>query len=225
MIVCMYYPSTRYISILFYTNKHDKIENNFVILENISLLYNAQEFWKCYTRYQKSKSQLRKYEKRSIKVKKAELDLNFLSNCRLFNVIPKFLAFNLPYSNDDDKRFIRKRLLRSAIKKRKDERYKLEKELKKIHSEVCSILNVTDQYIISSLIKDSVKAMVKSTILTYEKKLRNLTQNTVLPFTSTGTVLNFSSSKLTDEEMNILRYGLKHYRTEFYKQNGYTVNI
>ena len=51
MIVCMYYPSTRYISILFYTNKHDKIENNFVILENISLLYNAQEFWKCYTRY------------------------------------------------------------------------------------------------------------------------------------------------------------------------------
>ena len=175
--------------------------------------------------YKLSKSQLRKYEKRSIKVKKAELDLNFLSNCRLFNVIPKFLAFNLPYSNDDDKRFIRKRLLRSAIKKRKDERYKLEKELKKIHSEVCSILNVTDQYIISSLIKDSVKAMVKSTILTYEKKLRNLTQNTVLPFTSTGTVLNFSSSKLTDEEMNILRYGLKHYRTEFYKQNGYTVNI
>ena len=32
-------------------------------------------------------------------------------------------------------------------------------------------------------------------------------QNTVLPFTSTDTVLNLSSSKLTDEEMNILRYG------------------
>ena len=42
-------------------------------------------------------------------------------------MIPKFLAFNLPYSNDEDTRFIRKRLLRSAIKKRKDERYKLEK--------------------------------------------------------------------------------------------------
>ena len=53
--------------------------------------------------------------------------------------------------------------------------------------------------------------MVKSTILTHEKKLRNLTQNTVLPFTSTDTVLNLSSSKLFNEEINILRYGLKHF--------------
>ena len=82
--------------------------------------------------------------------------------------------------------------------------------MKKIDSEVCSILNVIDQYIISSVIKKNVKAMVKSTILTHEKKLRNLTQNTVLPCTSTDTVFNLSSSKLTDEEMNILRYGLKH---------------
>ena len=42
------------------------------------------------------------------------------------------------------------------------------------------------------------------------KKLLNLTQNTVLPFTSTNTVHNLPSSKLTDEEMNILRYVLKH---------------
>ena len=83
-------------------------------------------------------------------------------------------------------------------------------ELKKIHSEICSILNVIDQYIISRLIKKNVKTMVKSTMLTLEKKLCNLTQNTVLPFTSTDTVLNLSSSKLTDEEMNILIYGLKY---------------
>ena len=59
-----------------------------------------------------SKSQLPIYEKLSIKVKKNELDLNILSNCRLFNVLLKFFAFNLPYSNDEDTRFIRKRLLR-----------------------------------------------------------------------------------------------------------------
>ena len=152
------------------------------------------------------------------------------------------MAFNLPYSNDEDTRFIRKRLLRSAVKKRtrfirkrllrsavkkrtrfirkrllrsavkkrKDERCKLEKEFEKIHSKVCSILNVIDQYITSSLIKKNVKAMVKSRILTHEKKLLNLTQNTVLPFTSTDTVLNLSSSKLNDQEIDFLRYGLKH---------------
>ena len=33
----MYHEIIRCISILFYTNKHDKIKNNYVILENIRL--------------------------------------------------------------------------------------------------------------------------------------------------------------------------------------------
>ena len=54
------------------------------------------------------------------------------------------------------------------------------------------------------MIKKNVTAMVTSIILTHEKK------NTVLPFTSTDTVLNLSSSKLTDAENNMLRYGLRY---------------
>ena len=38
----MSHESTRCISILFYTNKHDEIEINCVILENMSLLYSAK---------------------------------------------------------------------------------------------------------------------------------------------------------------------------------------
>ena len=44
----------------------------------------------------------------------------------------------------------------------------LEKALKKINFEVRSILNVIDQYIISSLIKKNAKAKVKLAILSYE---------------------------------------------------------
>ena len=40
----MYDQSTCCVSILFYTIKHDKIKKNCVILENISLPYNAQKF-------------------------------------------------------------------------------------------------------------------------------------------------------------------------------------
>ena len=47
----MYHESTGSIAILFYTNKHDKFKNDCVILENMSLLYSAQEFEKSYTRY------------------------------------------------------------------------------------------------------------------------------------------------------------------------------
>ena len=64
---------------------------------------------------------LRKYEKLKITIRKAELDLAFFTNCQPLNVYPKFLTFNLPNVTSHDARFIRKRLLRSAIKKRKKE--------------------------------------------------------------------------------------------------------
>ena len=60
---------------------------------------------------------LRKYEKLKITSRKAELDLTFLTNCQTLNVYPKFLTLNLPNVTLHGARFIRKRLLRSAIKK------------------------------------------------------------------------------------------------------------
>ena len=60
-------------------------------------------------------SQLRKLERISIKIAQAELDIRFLNNCKLYNVILKFLCFNLPGTNETDSRFVWKRLLRSDL--------------------------------------------------------------------------------------------------------------
>ena len=60
---------------------------------------------------------LRTYEKLKITSRKAELDLTFLTNCQTLHVYPKFLTLNLPNVTLHGARFIRKRLLRSAIKK------------------------------------------------------------------------------------------------------------
>ena len=158
---------------------------------------------------QLSTSKLRKLEKLSIKLKKADPDITFLSNCKVFNVIPKFLAFNLPNTNDSDSRFIRKQLLRTALKK-KDKRYKLEKELRKISIEVYCLLSSLDCYIIRALIKKNVNCIVKTTVRTHEKKLKELTRNVVLPFHPVETVLNLSGTRLSDDELEILKYGLKH---------------
>ena len=46
--------------------------------------------------------QLRKLERLFIKTRKAELDIKFLRKFKIFNVIPKFLSFNLPYTNEFD---------------------------------------------------------------------------------------------------------------------------
>ena len=65
-------------------------------------------------------SDLRKFEKTSIKVSKAELDLNFLKNCLSFNVFPKFICFQLPNTSRHDVHAIRKRLLlRNTVTGRK----------------------------------------------------------------------------------------------------------
>ena len=52
--------------------------------------------------------------------------------------------------------------------------------------------------------------MVKTTVRTQEKKLKELTCNIVLPFTPAETVLNVSGTRLSDDELEILKYGLKH---------------
>ena len=49
--------------------------------------------------------QQRKFERLSIKARKAEIDIKFLRNCKMFNVIPKFLSFNLPYTSEVDLKF------------------------------------------------------------------------------------------------------------------------
>ena len=69
-----------------------------------------------------------KLEKLQRKVKKVELDINFLRNCQAFSVIPNFLGFNIPHCNRFESRSIRKRLLRSAINKREKERIQIEKD-------------------------------------------------------------------------------------------------
>ena len=50
--------------------------------------------------------QLRNLEKSHIKLDKAILDLNFLLNCKTLGVVPKFLCFNLPYTNHNDSKAI-----------------------------------------------------------------------------------------------------------------------
>ena len=45
---------------------------------------------------------------------------------------------------------------------------------------------------------------------THEKKLRNLTISLLLPFTTAETVHNMSSKLWTIDELEVLKFGLKH---------------
>ena len=107
-------------------------------------------------------------------------------------------------------RFIRKHLLRSAIKKRKKELRSLRKDAVVDQKDLAKVLSSIDKYILDNVIKKNVYKCAVKTIKTHEKKLRNLTKNVTLPFTNTKTVYNLSNVTLTTEELELLKYGLKH---------------
>ena len=46
--------------------------------------------------------------------------------------------------------------------------------------------------------------------MTHQKKLEKLTRKTVFPFTSDETATNISSTRLTQEQLGILKLGLNH---------------
>ena len=96
---------------------------------------------------------LRKYEKVKIKIWKADLDLTFLINCQTLNVYPKFLTFNLLNVTSHNARFIRKRLLRSAIKNRKKELRLLRKDAVVYEKDLAKVLSSTDKFILDNAIK------------------------------------------------------------------------
>ena len=68
-------------------------------------------------------------------------------------------------------------------------------------------LSSVDLYIFKKCIKHNVGKAVNNLISSHEKKLKNLTKNTQIPFTPEETIKKLSSYKLTDEEGEILKYG------------------
>ena len=154
--------------------------------------------------------QLRKYEKLKIKMTKAELDAMFLRNCQTFNVTPKILTINLLNVSPHDLQSIKKRLLRSAVNKRNKELRSLKRDLSNYEREFRRVLSSVDKFILDKVVKNNVGKITKTTMKTHEKKLRNLTKNISLPFTSADTVHNLSSKLLTTDELEVSKYGLKH---------------
>ena len=147
----------------------------------------------------------------NIKARKAELDLNFLRNCQSFGVFPKFICFHLPATtNRQDVLAFRKRLLRSAIRKRSKEFHKLVLQRDNLLEHSSTILNTLDRYILQKSIAHNVSKTSVQFIKAPDKKLKKLTKNVVLPFTSKETITNLSGHNLTPDQLEALKFGLTH---------------
>ena len=109
----------------------------------------------------------------------------------------------------ESSRFIRKRLLRSALKKREGKLQKLKIDYDNILKDLKLKLMSIDIYILKRCINHNFQNAVKNVIKTHEKELRNLTKNIQRLFTSDETIKNFSLYKLTEAKTSMLKVGLK----------------
>ena len=84
-----------------------------------------------------------------------------------------------------------KNLLRSALKKWEGELQKLKINCDNILKDLTLKLRSIDIYILKRCINRNVQNALKNVIKTHERKLRNLTKNIQLPFTSDETIKIF----------------------------------
>jgi len=112
--------------------------------------------------------------------------------------------------NAFDNKAIRKRLLKSNLHKRRKEQNKLKQELQELTSVLREKLSRLDWYILWKFACHNVKEMERETVETHEKKMRNLTKNTTLPFLPDGVIRDLSSYLLSDEEAGLLMNGLNY---------------
>ena len=72
------------------------------------------------------------------------------------------------------------------------------------------ILSSVDKFILDKAVEKNVERSTINSIKTHQKNIRNLTKNIELPFTHNETIHNLSTITLTTEELDVLKYGLKH---------------
>ena len=131
-----------------------------------------------------------------------------MKNCRTFNVFPKFIHVDLPFSNRYGVTYLKKHLLKNVLHKRNKEKKKLDAELARKIQYIRSRCDGITWFVIYKLIQRNFKKVEKKIVETHRKKLCDLTRNRSLPFETEDIITNLFDNRLNTEEINLLKNGL-----------------
>lgn len=153
----------------------------------------------------------RKFEKLNRKVLKLQCDINFLQKCLEHDLVPKYLSLkdknqllNLEIIKQRQNRAMSKQI-RQHKTKLKHLRLKMSTNFQQIQS----VLSMFDRLLLIKFFTRENTKFVKRTMAIHQKKFMNLFMMNKM-CTPDGTVQNFSSVQLTDEQTYVLKTGLKH---------------
>ena len=151
---------------------------------------------------------IRKFEKLDYRLRKAELDLEFLLRCRDNNVIPNFLNFRVSshyLKASLTYRQCQLKLLQEEIRHKKSDIRVLKKEFNSSHSSLQHEISFIDFAHVSSLFLRSNNRILSSKSAIKQKKLSNLVKSIISVHDPSKVALNFSNYGPSDSEKNFLR--------------------
>ena len=157
---------------------------------------------------------VRKIEKTFLKLKKVELDLDFLKQCKIKNLIPKFCKLK-PANNRGlslkDLQSLKQKVLNLEIQVKNKMRSQLGRTYRQLQSTIKSEVSLLTYVSILQLLRSSSIKQTDSVKVRHATKLSNLqhSPNTDVYFLEADKiVVNLSNVKLSDTEVSVLSRGL-----------------
>jgi len=155
---------------------------------------------------------LRKYETLSRKVKKTELDLEFLQKCKIYNVFPKFLRFKLYKRALHTAKFYKawqSKLLVNEIQSKRKYLATHSDKLSDARELAHSKFSYLDKILIERYISNRISSFTNTTEQVHRRKLGDLgITNELKPCDPNSVVLNYSSITIPQRVKFLLAFGL-----------------
>ena len=163
-------------------------------------------------RYNQSTLNLyRKYERLEFKVRKIQLDINFLQKCKAYGIIPKFLNCKL-YSQKAKRTLTYKqfqfKLLNYELSEKRKWLTSQMNLLNETKTKLRSSVSFIDFHCLSSRLIQSNNKKISNAETIHVKKLKALGISSQHKVNMEKVVINLSSKKLTDQEKEVLSLGL-----------------
>ena len=157
---------------------------------------------------QSTLKRIRKFEKLDYRLRKAELDLEFLLRCRDNNVIPNFLNFRVSshyLKASLTYRQCQLKLLQEEIRHKKSDIRVLKKEFNSSHSSLQHEISFIDFAHVSSLFLRSNNRILASKSAIQQRKLSNLVKSRISIHDPNKVIFNFSKYDYLTVKKDFLR--------------------
>ena len=162
----------------------------------------------------------RALEQQEKKLRKAELDVKFLTACKAYNIIPNFLqirVYRKSLRNGQPYREFQNTLLDGELNTRRKDIIRLTQQNKAIRTDLKAIVSCIDFLGLQHFISLNLNKFVQSVSSTHSRKLSSLGGRLNLQSCDPHKVIfNFSNKELSSREKFLLSFGL-HFNLPVFK--------